>query len=274
MNPIADFNELHSVEQATNERAYVYLIGKFAQLPSRKALKKALKAKRLVNTETGQALTELTSIEKGMVIGLKASDAPLQTWAFPLKVLYEDDELAVVFKPSGITTGSAKRRCLKNALPFNLRKSTEKGALLAPLPVHRLDHATEGLVVCAKTAFALVDLGQQFEAGTIVKLYVAHVHGWFKAGLVLDSPIDGKVAITSVVSVEHRTHKTGAKSSLLVLKPHQGRTHQLRIHLSRAGHSIIGDTLYGSSSKGKLRLKAMSVQFIHPRQQTSMTIAS
>jgi tRNA pseudouridine65 synthase/23S rRNA pseudouridine1911/1915/1917 synthase len=208
-----------------------------------------------------------------MVIGLKVADAPGPHWEFPLDVLYEDDELAVVFKPSGVTTGSAKRRCLKNALPFNLRISTERGALLAPLPVHRLDHATEGLVLCAKTAFALADLGQQFEAGTIEKLYVAHVHGWYTGGKQLDTPIGDKVAITNVVSVEHRTHKSGAQSSVLVLKPLHGRTHQLRIHLSRAGHSIIGDALYGSTSKGKLRLKATSIQFIHPKHRNTLTVA-
>lgn len=273
MNPTAEFDEQHRVSDDTDATAYVYLVGVFIGLPSRKSLKKALKAQRLIDVETGDPLTELSRMRKGMVIGLMPSSAPLQRWDFPLKVVYEDDHVAVVFKPAGVTTGSTKRRCLKNALSFNLRKSTAPGALRAPLPVHRLDHATEGLVICAKTGIALTALGQQFEAHTVEKQYIAEVVGHYSGDGLLNMPIEGKPATTEVLAVRHRLHTNGAESSELILRPLQGRTHQLRIHLSTAGHPILGDRLYGASSSGKLRLKAVMVRFIHPEHKTTLHIA-
>ena len=273
MNPTAKFDEQHRVSDDTDATAYVYLVGVFSGLPSRKSVKKALKAQRLIDVETGDPLTELSRMRKGMVIGLMPSSAPLQRWDFPLKVVYEDDHVAVVFKPAGVTTGSTKRRCLKNALLFNLRKSTAPGALRTPLPVHRLDHATEGLVICAKTGIALTDLGRQFEAHTVEKQYIAEVVGHYSGDRLLTMPIEGKSAITKVLTVQHCVHKNGTLSSRLLLQPLQGRTHQIRIHLSSADHPIVGDRLYGTETGGKLRLKACRVRFSHPVLKEWLTVA-
>ncbi len=273
MSPTGEVLEIVRMGGETEERAYVHLVGKFAVLPSRKSLKKALKAQRIIDLETGEALSELSSLRKGMPIALLAADSLPPVWEFPLKVVYEDDDLAVVYKPSGMTTASAKRRCLKNALAFNLKVSQSQGRLAAPLPVHRLDHATEGLLVCAKTAPALATLGTQFEARKVKKTYEAIVLGHYSGQGIIDSPIDGKDAITRVVKIEPYTTRSGEQRSKLILEPMHGRTHQLRIHLSSLGHPIVGDRLYGSTARGKLRLRSVGVEFTHPVLKSRLSIA-
>jgi tRNA pseudouridine65 synthase/23S rRNA pseudouridine1911/1915/1917 synthase len=273
MSPTAEVLEIFRMDGETEERAYVHLVGKFTLLPSRKSLKKALKAQRIIDLETSHALSELSSLRKGMSIALLAADSLPPVWEFPLKVVYEDDDLAVVYKPSGMTTASAKRRCLKNALAFNLKISQSDGRLAAPLPVHRLDHATEGLVVCAKTAPALATLGRQFEARKVKKTYEAIVLGHYSGLYTIDSPIDGKEAITHIASIVPYTTRSGEQRSKLILEPMHGRTHQLRIHLSSLGYAIVGDRLYGSTARGKLRLRAVAIAFEHPRLESSLSIA-
>lgn len=267
MNLTSELIETVRIEENTELRCYAYLVGRFVNLPSRKALKKAIKAGRLINLSTGESLAELSVLEEGMSIGLRDKPGTSGIWEFPIKVVYEDDDVAVVYKPSGMTTASAKRKCLKNTLPFNLRKSQRPDRLSYPVPVHRLDHATKGLLLCAKTASAAVSLGKQFEEGRIQKQYVAIVHGRYSGSRCLDAPVDGKKAITRVVEAAPFMGKDGAWYTRMVLEPHHGRTHQLRIHLSGTGHSIVGDRLYGGNPAGRLKLRSVSIAFHHPVYQ-------
>ena len=187
----------------------------------------------------------------------------------PLELIYEDDHLAVVVKPAGMLvhpTMNVKSGTLANALAYHFnRSSIERGnlaidsrsSILDPQPVirpglvHRLDRATSGLMVVAKTQRALATLSRHFRKRLVEKRYVALVHGNVseEAGSI-DAPIgrdpnqqpqwrvleDGKPSQTRFNVLDRLGGAT-----LLELEPVTGRTNQLRIHCAHAGHPIVGD---------------------------------
>jgi len=159
-------------------------------------------------------------------------------------------------------------RTLENALPFNLQKSRLVEAMPWPRPVHRLDAATSGLLVVAKTYPAMVRLGQAWEAGAVGKKYIAVTWGMLpeKKGSIT-TEIEGRSAKTIYQVLRTVNHpKLGILSELsLTLKT--GRTHQLRIHLSALGHDILGDLIYRKAERPKVRglwLFATAINFMHP----------
>ena len=90
---------------------------------------------------------------------------------FNFEVLFEDEHMAVINKPAGITVSGNSFKTVYNALPFNLKKSNEPDGLYRPTPVHRLDNQTSGLLLIAKTKTAQIELGKQFNNQTIQKKY-------------------------------------------------------------------------------------------------------
>ncbi|RMG81573.1 MAG: RluA family pseudouridine synthase, partial [Bacteroidetes bacterium] len=260
--------ETHLVPPNTDRvRLSDYLPRVFVSIPSRKGLKKAIKRGQVwvdgAPAETGRWVVP------GQKIELIAPDLPPpRIYHMALPVVYEDEHLAVVNKPGGISVSGNKFRTLQNALPAHLTPSTRPDALKKMLPVHRLDAPTCGLLLVAKTISARINLGQAFENQTVKKRYRAVTIGEMPASGVLDSPIDGKPARTRFERVSAvRSLKNGWLSTV-DLFPETGRTHQLRIHLAQAGYPILGDKLYGPEGlilKGKgLFLCAVELAFLHP----------
>jgi len=151
----------------------------------------------------------------------------------------------------------------------NLKISTAVDAFELPRPVHRLDYATSGLLLIAKTTSANIALSRQFENKTIQKRYQAIVIGKLAAQKgEIEEAIEGKSAITKYqVKQTSPSLKTG-HLSLIDLYPLTGRTHQLRIHMANLGHPILGDQLYHGDKpllQGKgLFLCAVELNFEHP----------
>ena len=197
----------------------------------------------------------------------------------PVEILYEDDFIAVVNKPSGLAVhpgAGRKASTLVNALlaHFSL---PQKGGDVRPGIVHRLDKDTSGLIVVAKNEHSLMELSRQFRERTVEKTYLALVHGTIaeEEGLI-EVPIGrdpknrvkfapslkGKRALTEFLVLKRYRDYT-----LLKLKPVTGRTHQIRVHLSFIGHPVVGDPVYGWPNPwrkvGQL-LHAYSLVFIHP----------
>ena len=189
---------------------------------------------------------------------------------------YEAGEyIAIINKPAGIPVSGNRYRTVQNALPFNVKPSKERDALKLPRPVHRLDTPTSGLLIVAKTATALMNLGHQLQNRKIAKQYRAIVSGKTPESGQIENPINGQLAITSYKTVRHiRSVKTNWLS-LVDLFPVTGRTHQLRVHMANEGHPIVGDKLYVKNQpllKGKgLFLCAIALEFIHPVLDTKMT---
>ena len=147
-----------------------YAVGIFeTHLPSRKSVKKAiLKGALIVNGQVGMTATWINT---GDQIELIAIDEPTaQVFEFKLKVVYEDDYLALINKPGGIPIHGHQLRTLTNALPYNLKFSSQQDALVSMRPVHRLDAATCGLLLVAKTKQAQIELSRQFQEKKVRKV--------------------------------------------------------------------------------------------------------
>lgn len=186
--------------------------------------------------------------------------------AIPLRLLYEDDDLVVLDKPAGLVVHPARGHrdgTLVNALLHALPGLGEEGLGERPGIVHRIDKGTSGLLVVARNDRTLRALQAAFAVHDIERAYLAVVFGVprFLEGriesLLGRHPRD-RMRFASVLAGGKRavTHwrKLGERVgvALLACELETGRTHQLRVHLSEAGHPIVGDALY----RGRARLPA------------------
>ncbi|MFA5200609.1 MAG: RluA family pseudouridine synthase [Candidatus Omnitrophota bacterium] len=207
----------------------------------------------------------------------------------PLDVVYEDQDLLVINKPTNLVVHPAPgnpRHTLVNAL---LGRAVELSDVNKNRPgiVHRLDKETSGLLVIAKNNSSHLNLAKQFAQHTIEKTYVAIVCGKVEFDEdVIEAPIGrdplkrknmaiSYVGNTKYAKTYYRTLKRGNNFSFLELKPHTGRTHQLRVHLAYLGHPILGDTKYGKNKNfPRLALHAKEISFIHPATKQPMRFTS
>lgn len=227
-----------------------------------------------------------------MLKGLEVEDDhPSTPPSDPLKIIYEDDELAVVVKPSGLLSVPGKGD--KPSVYSLLEKRWTMTAL--PLMVHRLDMDTSGLMVVARTKYSHQALQQQFENHTIEKRYIAiidtqNIHSNLSREGSINLPLradtddrprqivdheNGKPAITEYRLLEPipSNDVSSAHAMKIALFPKTGRTHQLRIHCAHKeglNAPIIGDALYGSTAK-RLYLHAEYLAFTHPLTGKRMT---
>lgn len=217
-----------------------------------------------------------------------------------LDIIYEDDDLVAVNKPSGLVVYPSPghpRGTLINAL-LSRCKLANIGAPKRPGVVHRLDQGTSGVIVFAKNDQAYKHLVQQFKRGEVEKRYIALVQGIIAEdeGLI-EAPIGrdpierkrmkitakgSKRAITEF-KVWQRFKDTN--TTLLEVYPKTGRTHQIRVHLRYIGHPIVGDTKYGAkiSKMGqatemgqapRLMLHAQELKLWHPRTGKRMSFVA
>lgn len=207
-----------------------------------------------------------------MLQGLDVDPDPEEA-AFPrldIEVVYEDEVMAVINKPSGLLSVPGKTTDYSVA---TIAQQRWPGAL----PVHRLDMGTSGLLVIAKTKEAYVALQEQFVKRTVEKRYIALIDGIpEKNSGRIDLPLandpmnrprqtvdhqKGKSAVT-----EYEVLETFGTRALVALYPHTGRTHQLRMHCAHQeglGCPILGDELYGTKAD-RLYLHCDHLQLSHP----------
>jgi len=241
--------------------------GTFTSIISRKGFKNAIK-KGLVQIDgkigfTGDYILggEIITIYKDKETNYKPK---IQ---IAIEVLFEDDYLAIVNKPAGIVVSGNKKWTLENALQGNLKASSQIDAT-HPEPIHRLDYPTSGAVLIGKTASVVQAANKLFEDRKIKKTYIAVTIKEMPSQGVLTSEIDNKSAKTIYKVVQTIPSPNYGFLNLVELKPHTGRKHQLRKHMSAIGNPIFGDLLYGLEGftlKGKgLYLHAQSLKFKHP----------
>lgn len=256
---------VHSVNEPI--RLLDYLINYVDTIQSRNAAKKALKAKCI--KLDGEVSEGKTFLRNGQIIEHFQQDEKLaKVYKIKLEIVFEDEYLAIINKPAGLSVSGNYLRTVQNALPYNLKPSTEPDAIL-PRPVHRLDNQTSGVLVVAKTQTAVIKLGQQFADKKVVKTYNALVVGNVDPSISeISEPIENKSAISKVKVLKRILSFRFNFLTLVQLSPLTGRTHQLRIHMLQIGHPILGDKLYSDNQKllkGKgLFLCAVAIQFEHP----------
>lgn len=210
--------------------------------------------------------------------------------AWPIDILFQDADLAVLDKPAGMVVHPAAGHAsgtLVNALLHHLRDLSGVGGERRPGIVHRLDRGTSGVMVIAKNDAAHHELARQFHDREVEKEYIALVWGLVQAGRRIDAAIGrdphnrqkmsarasrARHAVTRIT----RAHPMPGLT-LCHVAIHTGRTHQIRVHLSAIGHPVVGDSTYGGIHRrvpADIRavqrldrpfLHAHRLAFVHPR---------
>lgn len=235
--------------------------------PSGKGVKKAIeKGLFLVNGERGRTGTLVHPGDKVQLLDENPETTPLLD--IKLEVIFEDAHFGLIVKPSGLSVHNHQLRNVVNALPGNLYQSDEPDALKRPVPVHRLDSLTFGLLLVAKTRRFQIEIGRMFEKGQIRKKYIAVVTGKLMERMEVDLPVDGLPALSLIEPFRWLPSPKFGHLTLVFLYPRTGRTHQLRIHCALLGHPILGERLYATelpnlSGKG-LFLASVGMEFMHP----------
>jgi 23S rRNA pseudouridine1911/1915/1917 synthase len=201
----------------------------------------------------------------------------------PIDIIYEDDDIAIINKPQGLTVHAGNGNLdgtLVNALLYRLKSLSGIGGVIRPGIVHRIDKNTSGLLVVAKNDAAHLNLSKQIESKTCKRTYIALLEGNVKndsgnittyigrspadrVKMAVVPPDKGKIAITDYTVLERQSGYTLCRFDL-----HTGRTHQIRVHAKYIGHPIVGDDVYGIKKQrfvlnGQL-LHAYKLELNHP----------
>lgn len=248
-------------------RLQEYGVGLFKSALTKSALKKALKKNYItVNDHIATSATFINGGER-ITLAIPKDATPTKTLIFPLTVIFEDDYLAAIHKPSGILVSGNTFKTIGKALAQNIMRSTLFDAT-RPQPVHRLDFATTGILLAGKTSASIRALNQLFEAKTIHKTYYAVTIGHMDTEGTITTNIDDKPSQSHYKVLASVDSKRFGQLNLVQLNPLSGRRHQLRKHLFSINHPILGDKTYGISDlilNGKgLYLHAYSLSFKHP----------
>lgn len=259
------------------------LVANMHPLYSRAALSKLFD--RGLVTKSGQPIKAGAKIAPDSRIEVDLSPLVQPIPAVDIPILYEDDDCIVMNKPSGMLTHAPGTISSEATVATFLREKLvgitgQRGGI-----VHRLDRATSGVIIGAKTTTALAYLQKQFAERKVQKTYAAVVVGHIEPEeAIIDMPIERnpKAPATFRVGPNGKSAQThykviqrGATNDLVELQPATGRTHQLRIHLAQRGHPILGDPLYGKGKLGdRLYLHAEKVVITLPNGQAKRFTAS
>ena len=185
-------------------------------------------------------------------------------------VVFEDDDIVVVEKPSGLLTAPTPESD-RNNLADLLKRRPGAGPVFV---VHRIDLETSGLVVFAKTADANRELSHRFRDHDLERAYLAAVIGRFpEETKLIDRPVGGRRAVTHVEVRE----RFGDRATLVACRLETGRTHQIRLHMAELGAPVIGDTRYGRSfapAPPRMALHATKLGLAHPRTGAALSFES
>ena len=253
----------------------------------------------------GAPVSKKYAVKEGDLISIslpEIKESKVEPENIRIDILYEDSDVAVINKPSGMVVHPAPGNysgTLVNALLYHMKDSLSGvGGVLRPGIVHRIDKDTSGLLVIAKNDFAHKALSLDLERHAVTREYHMLVKGGFKndsgtvnlpigrhpvdrkkMAVLLSPTAHAKEAVTHYEVIERFGEVTYLKAYL-----ETGRTHQIRVHLSHLGHALVGDEVYGGSKirferlhssllDGQI-LHAKKLAFNHPRTNERMEFES
>ena len=254
------------VEENENNLRVDVLINKREELLSRTRIKNLiLKEKLKLNDQV------IKSPSKKVITGDKLNlqipepkEASLKPYDFKLEIIHEDEDLLVINKPAGIImhpgAGNYDKTIVNALMHYNKNSLSTIGDELRPGIVHRIDKNTSGLVVIAKNNETHENLSKQFSDHTITRVYQLLIWGKLRPSsgkietyitrssknrqLMEVSQSKGKQAITNYKTIETFENNKTPTLSLAECKLETGRTHQIRVHMTHMGNSIVGDDKY------------------------------
>ena len=244
------------------------------------------------------------------LIAPEPQKSSIKAYKYKLDIIYEDDDLIVLNKPSGIVmhpgAGNFDNTIVNALVNYNKNSLSNIGGESRPGIVHRIDKNTSGLVVIAKNNYSHENLSLQFSRHSITRVYQLLVWGKIRPSkgkietlitrssknrqMMMVSSSKGKKAITNYQTIELFENKNIPTLSLLECKLETGRTHQIRVHMNFLGNSIVGDDKYRKKFK-KIKdidplleasiinlkrqfLHAKTIGFIHPKKNKEMIFHS
>ncbi|HET9953746.1 MAG TPA: pseudouridine synthase [Polyangiaceae bacterium] len=198
----------------------------------------------------------------------------------PLEILYEDEDLVIVNKPSGLLVHRGLAQDADTAL-FRVRDHFRQRVY----PAHRLDRGTSGALLFARHPTAMSSLGKLFECGAVEKSYWALVRGRPPESGIIDHPVpraEGAERVPAVTRFRLLATSPRERCSLVEALPVTGRFHQIRRHLSHIHHPLVGDVNYGRGDINRkyraeygfhrLGLHAHRLAFTHPLRALNIVV--
>jgi len=220
-----------------------------------------------------------------------------------VKVIYEDECLLGIDKPSGMVVNdapSAKHQFtlydwIKKEQKVNIEKCDKKSEFVERLGiVHRLDKHTSGILLIAKNPEDFKFLQEQFKKRLVKKTYLALVHGILREKGVIEVPISrnpfnrrkfgvfvgGKKSLTEYIKIDQMTAETGERVNLMEVYPKTGRTHQIRVHFKHISCALVSDLVYGGRKTvrqdmrwcPRLFLHALKLEIKHPKKDKKLQL--
>ncbi len=290
--PKTSFLILHDTGQ--NQRVDLFLYQKYPHL-SRSYIQKLVQEQRVkINGQSVKASSRLKigdTVEIDIITFVPEQN-PILPENIPIKCLFEDENILVIEKPSGLVVhpgAGTPKHTLVNALLYCCPSLRGVGDEERPGIVHRLDKETSGVMVVAKTQSAYEELQSQFKAREVEKIYLGLVWGRMpeKTGQITwaigrHEKKRQKISIKTKKPKNAETHfivrQEWSEFSFLEIRPLTGRTHQIRVHFAALGHPIIGDNRYGRKKTkpriSRLFLHAQQLIFKHPESKERVEFSS
>jgi 23S rRNA pseudouridine1911/1915/1917 synthase len=300
------------VKESENNLRVDVLINNREKLISRTRIKNLiLKEKLKLNNEIIKSPSKKVLTGDQLTLKIpEPEEASLKPYDFKLEILHEDENLLVINKPAGIImhpgAGNYDKTIVNALIHYTKDTLSTIGDELRPGIVHRIDKNTSGLVVIAKNNETHENLSKQFSDHSIIRVYQLLIWGKLRPSsgkietfitrssknrqLMEVSQSKGKRAITNYKTMEIFENDKTPTLSLIECKLETGRTHQIRVHMTYMGNSIVGDDKYKKKYK-KLRnidaglesliskldrqfLHAKTLGFIHPKTSKEMVFSS
>lgn len=274
--------EKRIIADVNNERLDSYISKSNLDL-SRSMVQKLIKENRVLVNGKNEKESYKIKVNDNITIQIEdPKSSKLEAQDIPLNIIYEDNDIIVINKPKGMVVHPGNGNpdnTLVNAVLAHCKGSLSGiGGEIRPGIVHRIDKDTSGLIIVAKNDKSHINLSEQIKNHEVTKIYTALVKGNISEDeATIDMPIgrdkkdrkkmsvtrDGKEAVSHIKVVKRYGNYT-----LIRVKIDTGRTHQIRVHMAKIGHPVVGDEVYSSGKnefgvKGQM-LHSTILKFKHP----------